>query len=177
MGIPLLDARAAQRGIPLLDAETRHQRWIPLLDAKTQWNMHGQQDVRGISHWFCDAKTCCWLYTGFFGAKIVKSASGCGQFTIIHYNCFFNAASTWRRRTKSSLGRRTRKGAMQQAHQRRSADQQWKTSSERRSAVKNRRNQVRCHMMICSCLFPSGAARASSRGIPSGAWVWHLVIV
>jgi len=24
---------------------------------------------------------------------------------------------------------------------------------------------VRCHMMICSCLFPSGAARASSRGI------------
>ena len=44
--------------------------------------MHGQQDVRGISHWFCDAKTCCWLYTGFFGAKIVKSASGRGQFTI-----------------------------------------------------------------------------------------------
>jgi len=73
MGIPLLDARAAQRGIPLLDAETRHQRGIPLLDAKTQWNMHGQQDVRGISHWFCDAKTCCWLNTGFFGAKIVKS--------------------------------------------------------------------------------------------------------
>ena len=124
VGIPLLDAWEAQRGIPLLDAETRHQRGIPLLDAKTQWNMHGQQDVRGISHWFCDAKTCCWLYTGFFGAKIVKSASGCGQFTIIHYNCFFNAASTWRRRTKSSLGRRTRKGAMQKEHQRRSADQQ-----------------------------------------------------
>jgi len=75
MGIPLLDARAAQRGIPLLDAETRHQRGIPLLDAKTQWNMHGQQDVRGISHWFCDAKTCCWLNTGFFGAKIVKSST------------------------------------------------------------------------------------------------------
>ena len=32
-------------------------------------------------------------------------------------------------------------------------------------AAKNRKNQVRCHMMICSCLFPSGAARASSRGI------------
>ena len=36
----------------------------------------------------------------------------------------------------------------------------------RREAVKNRRNQVRCHMMICSCLFPYGAAQASSRGIP-----------
>ena len=97
MGIPLLDARAAQRGIPLLDAETRHQRGIPLLDAKTQWNMHGQQDVRGISHWFCDAKTCCWPNTGFFGAKIVKSASGRGQFTIIHYNSFFTAAARHRR--------------------------------------------------------------------------------
>ena len=116
-----MGALAAQRGIPLLDAETRHQRGIPLLDAKTQWNLHGQQDVRGISHWFCDAKTCCWLNTGFFGAKI----SGRGQFTIIHYNCFFNAACKHISRcaTKSSLQRRTRKGAMPQAHQRKSADQ------------------------------------------------------
>ena len=29
MGIPLLDARAAQRGIPLLDAETRHRGEFP----------------------------------------------------------------------------------------------------------------------------------------------------
>jgi hypothetical protein len=85
--------------------------------------MHGQQDVRGISHWFCDAKTCCWLYTGFFGAKIVKSASGRGQFTIIHYNCFFNAASTMLQHGEEEQNRR-RVEAMPQAHQRKSADQQ-----------------------------------------------------
>jgi uncharacterized membrane protein len=33
--------------------------------------MHTQQNVHGISHWFSDANTCCWLYTRFFGANIV----------------------------------------------------------------------------------------------------------
>ena len=66
--------------------------------------MHGQQDVRGISHWFCDAKTCCWPNTGFFGAKIVKSASGRGQFTIIHYNSFFNAAQPSARHRRGDAG-------------------------------------------------------------------------
>ena len=90
MGIPLLDARAAQRGIPLLDAETRHRGEFPC------WTPRHN----GIC---TDNRMCVESHIGFvtpkrvaglipvFSAPKSSRASGRGQFTIIHYNSFFNA--------------------------------------------------------------------------------------
>ena len=149
MGIPLLDARAAQRGIPLLDAETRHRGEFPC------WTPRHN----GIC---TDNRMCVESHIGFvtpkrvaglipvFSAPKSSRASGRGQFTIIHYNSFFNAASRHRRgigaampasaRRCQSLRRRAPSGSIPpRAGPQARRDDEGRRGAARRGAARRRR--------------------------------------